>query len=225
MFKNTYEKIQEQFKSANEQINLAVTKEDNKADIIQYVYHRKPSELIGNSIIPLNKMPGLSNFESVYKSAKAKYNGREITMEMTWPALGNCKWNDVIFLSPIHPNCIYQQFQQIGISTNDTNLDYFYKIPVTLLNLDPSKTITWTFPSASNDPSIAFPLDSFHPIDPTTYKELDELPEKTKQYYKEEFLKTGKRPLAFFYVPHVITTDPIEITKDISVVNWKDPRI
>ena len=76
MFKNTYEKIQEQFKSANEQINLAVTKEDNKADIIQYVYHRKPSELIGNSIIPLNKMPGLSNFESVYKSAIHHPKGR-----------------------------------------------------------------------------------------------------------------------------------------------------
>lgn len=193
---------------------------------VQHVYHRKPDNFVGNWVIPLNKMPEQKEYETIYKpiyeKAKLKYEGREATMQVTWPALNHCKWNDVIFLSPIHPNYIYQAFHELKVPIAEEDVFYF-KIPIKKLNLDPTKTRIWTFPAASDDPNVAFPPDSFCKVDPATYQELDGLPARTKHYYQIELLKTGKRPLSFFYVPHVVTTEPIDVS-GVECVNWKNPR-
>ena len=61
---------------------------DSKIDSVQYVYHRKRPEFIGTSIIPLNQMPTIPNFDSspfqkLYETALAKYKGRESLLQLT----------------------------------------------------------------------------------------------------------------------------------------------
>lgn len=199
---------------------------DGEEVTVQYVYHRKSPDFVGNWVVPLNKMPTLADFDTKYKKIyeleKSKYSGREHVMQRTVPPLGDCKWNDVNFLSPIHPHYIYQEFQKIGIPVDQGGWNQYFKIPVTKLNLHPSVTTMWSHPVPSGN---QLSPDSFSAIDAVTYKELDALPEATKSYYRDEFLHRQRRPLFFMFIPHVLTTEPINITKDVSIIDWRNPKI
>lgn len=209
----------------NKSWNQDVTRDVEEVSV-QYVYHRKSPYFVGNWVVPLNKMPTLADFETTYKDIYeleiCKYSGREEVMQRTIPPLGNCKWNDVNFLSPIHPHYIYDELQKIGVPTDQVSSNHFFRIPITKLNLDPTVTTMWSYPLPSG---MQLPPDSFSRIDPDTYKELDALPEATTRYYRDEFFKRKKRPLLFMAVPHILTTEPIDVTKDVSIIDWRNPRL
>ena len=62
--------------------------------------HLIPKNLKGDLLLPLNEIR--KEDEELYQSHGKKYKGREALMECNIPRL-NCKWNDVIFLLPVHP--------------------------------------------------------------------------------------------------------------------------
>lgn len=64
------------------------------------LYHRLPPNMEGTKLIPLNEQRNL--FPGLYKAAVQKYVDRMSVMEQTIPHF-ECLWNDVLFLSPVHP--------------------------------------------------------------------------------------------------------------------------
>lgn len=106
-----------------------LSKLEESAGKIQYVYHIHRGMFIGEQIVPLNQMPYRDGFEEVYKKAISKYVGREHLLTLVIPTL-NCLWNDVVFLSPVHPHKQYEELIKIGY--NPVKLQ-FYKIPIDVL--------------------------------------------------------------------------------------------
>src|SRR3954469_11560600 len=64
------------------------------------LYHRRPADLRGTILYPLNQLAGVA--PDLYQQQRAKYHGREALMEQRVPQL-DCLWNDVLHLSPVHP--------------------------------------------------------------------------------------------------------------------------
>jgi hypothetical protein len=69
----------------------------------QFVYHFKPKNMVGDLLIPLNQLR--DKHPMTYAEHVTKYKGREKLLEKTIPLL-NCLWNDVLHISPIHPQIV-----------------------------------------------------------------------------------------------------------------------
>lgn len=198
---------------------------------IQYVYHRKSPNFVGKLVIPLNRMPSLPDFEKkykcIYEKEKSKYNGREWQNALRLPVLGKCLWNDVIFLSPLHPHYIYKEYKQLGLPVdNYSNLSRYFQIPVSKLN--PASTVIWSFPGYSENPKEAekfLTKETFKNLSIKNYMESKKLPVETISFYRSELKKNpNTRPkFTFFKIPHVMTTESITISEDIRVIHWKSP--
>lgn len=200
---------------------LELLKEASKT---QYVYHRRTADFKGNSIIPLNMMSTLEGFSEIYTKAVSKYEGREYVTKIVIPTL-QCLWNDVIFLSPLHPHMHYQKYREIGFAPKKVE---FFKIPVDVLR---NKRVTvYKFPSykifPSGDPK-RYESSSFYPFNCLSYQEMRDLPHETKQYYLENFIPENPEkypPLNWYRIPHILCQDPIDLSdKRITVIKFEDP--
>lgn len=183
----------------------------------QYVYHHRKKNFTGNYIIPLNRMADLEEFAGIHKRAIAKYEGREQVLERVIPTL-NCLWNDVVFLSPLHPHKHYLEYQKLGFEMKDNE---FFKIPVEMLS---GKRVTiWNWP----EPRSYSSWDDYSCLNIATYREMQDLPEDTKEYYLVNFDSghPDRYPIYNWYrIPHILCQDPIDISDErVSIINWKDP--
>lgn len=191
----------------------------------QYVYHRRLDNFIGNQIIPLNRMPELDGFAAVYEKAIAKYKGREKTLTCVIPSL-NCLWNDVIFLSPVHPHKHYEEYRKIGYAEKPKL--QFYKIPIEVLK---DKRVTvWKWLSYKKYPKnhpIHDSLESYCSLDFLHFTEMQDLPEDTKEHFRNSF--DPKHPEIYpkynwYRIPHILCQDPIDLTDErITLIEWSDP--
>lgn len=206
------------------QAYLSKLEMEHTAAKVQYVYHRRNPDFIGNWIIPLNIMPYMDGYSEVYKNAIAKYEGRENLLTVVIPTL-NCLWNDVVFLSPIHPHKQYEEYKKIGFTTQKRQ---FYKIPVSLL--EEKRVTVWKWLSykkyPQNDP-IHDSIESYCSMNYSHYQELEELPEDTQEYYRLCFDPENPKlcpPFAWYRIPHILCQDPIDISDErITLINWEDP--
>lgn len=90
----------------------------------QYLYHMKPLDMRGTSLMPLSSLK--IEYPKLFEEAARKYIGREVIMnEKVFPL--NCFWNDVIHFSPIHPSVIFNALEQLG--GNPKKLLLWFKIP------------------------------------------------------------------------------------------------
>jgi len=64
----------------------------------------------------------MDGFTEIYQQAISKYEGREELLKLVIPTL-NCLWNDVVFLSPLHPHKHYEAYSKIGFTPR--NLQFF----------------------------------------------------------------------------------------------------
>ncbi|MDP1836405.1 MAG: hypothetical protein Q8K75_10835 [Chlamydiales bacterium] len=186
----------------------------------QYVYHRRPSNFIGNWILPLNMMPQMEEFSDIYEKAISKYDHRKQLLSRVIPTL-NCVWNDVIFLSPLHPHHHFKEYSEIGFIPKHVQ---FFKIPVEVLA--EKRTTVWKWlPYPGRDP-IHQTLDSYCDLNLSTFQEMEELPEITKAWYREQFTPESpeKYPKYNWYrIPHILCQDPIDIRDErITIINWED---
>lgn len=168
---------------------------------MQYIYHRKPHNMVGNILYPLNEMK--KTLPEVYISEAAKYKGRESLMEEIVPIL-NCKWNDVLHFSPIEPSIVYQELVNAGLSPDKD--EAFFKVP--LEYLDEELTVIYKY---ENEVGELIP-DQFIKLMKNSFRNLSELPAGTKAWYKYCF-ENKRRPLLFHLVPHILTKSSIDISK------------
>jgi hypothetical protein len=195
--------------------------------VSRYVYHWKPSKFIGHWIIPLNRMREFEGFSEIYEQAMLKYVGRVDLCMQVIPIL-NCLWNDVIFLSPIHPHKHFEEYLKIGFSPKKRQ---FFKIPIEIL--EEKRVAVWKWPHYNKYPKYSqFSTyeemrQEYCPIVFSHYQEMDELPEDTKQFYAHEFdaMNPDKYPRFKWYrIPHILCQDPIDVSDPrITVIDWDAP--
>ena len=77
-----------------------------------YLYHAVPRLMKGTVLYPLNEQREFD--EELYQAHAKKYEGRERLMETRIPLLDNCLWNDVLFLTAVHPAQFRVAFESTG---------------------------------------------------------------------------------------------------------------
>jgi len=137
------------------------------------LYNVKRKNLIWNTIFPLNKLE--DKYPELYKKYKEIYNWREEMMNIIIPKM-NCKFNDVIQMSPINPKIILDEMKKIWFK-----IDYeinIFEIESNILNsnnLFIFKYKWWKVKFTDKE------IISFN----ENYFKNTELSEFTKEYYKE----------------------------------------
>lgn len=167
----------------------------------KYLYHRVPPQLEGDALHPLNVLR--EKYPDVYQQEVTKYQGRERLMQQHLPNT-DVLWNDVLHLTPVHPSDVKQAYIEAGGTSFPSE---WYRIPVGSLD-----SIQATlFHGSLSDPEQGLQeqdVDIYNPEQLHTYAQL---PEETRQYYREE-LSAGRRPLLFLHVPHVLYRGSIPLS-------------
>jgi hypothetical protein len=178
---------------------------------MEFIYHRKRN-FRGTRLLPLHALA--EEYPDLYHAAIAKYSGREGLMDYVIPVLG-VRWNDVIHCAPIHPRLVYAALREAGASLEPRE---WFQIPVRRLPVE--RTVWFGYRKTFSPFDGEFPPDDeFEPFDPTRYRELDRLPDKTFAYYREEVELERQPVLLFKHVPHVLVAAPIDVS-DVGVVEW-----
>lgn len=162
-----------------------------------YLYHQLPEDMKGDVLYPLNELKDID--PDLYKAKVTKYQGREHLLDEVIPIL-NCKWNDVLHFSPVHPKEIQKVFGEFNHEFHCKFLEIDPKL------IDPEKTVTYLYftkgPGLNSKEVIRF--------NPNEIGKHSELRYETKKYYKEKYL-TSKRPLLFYKIPHILFKGSIDI--------------
>lgn len=173
---------------------------------MNYLYHRVPQDQQGSVLEPLNQLK-ISSPE-LYKIKAAKYQGREHIMDRRIPIL-DCPWNDVLHFSPVPPADLKAALLEAGMEDKEWS---FYQIDSSLL--EPENTVTYLHKDIGR---ISVPdASEFAPFDANDLTDLSQIPEKTKQYWKDQYVK-GIKPLIFLGIPHILYRGTLDTT-GLSVV-------
>lgn len=161
-----------------------------------YLYHIVPSKMKGNKLYPLNKLK--NKFPEIYKKEIKKYEWRKGILKRKIPVL-NCLWNDVIHLTPVNPLKIKKELEKAGFKMKSFK---FYKFNAS--DFDSENTIIFLYKHE------LMALDNFEKYDYKKITNLNKVPKKTIDYYKKS-IEEGKKPLFFYYVPHILFKGNLKI--------------
>ena len=196
-------------------------------DPSRYVYHRVPPDLRGTTLYPLNRLADV--YPDLYEKLQQNYATRRDIAALRIPPLGNCLWNDVLFLSPIHPALFEAALAEAG-HTLPTPWRRFYRIDARLLN--PASTVVyrssetyWAGQFDVEKASVQIGIDCV-PFKPQLLDRLEEVPQATRDYYAgvtaEAAARAGQAgsfPAIFLHTPHVLYKGDFDTTQDgISIV-------
>ena len=134
-------------------------------------------------------------------------------MEQKIPVL-NCLWNDVLHCSPIDLRLIYKALIRAG--HHKVKNIVFLKIPIELLkNIEFAK---YKFDKEVYDKekkAYVLTTEDIESLTIGSYRELNELPNKTIEWYKQ-CAESSRKPLLFRYIPHIFVKGNIPI-KEVDV--------
>jgi len=184
----------------------------------RYVYHRVPPNLRGSILYPLNSMRGV--FPDLYRERRSNYASREDIAALRIPPLGYCLWNDVLHLSPVHPDRIKDALTAAGHALPEEWRRYF-QIDARLL--DPAATVvyklsTFLWPGQFN---VAVASEEIGrdclPFSAETLDLFMDVPTAAREYYAS--VVPGAGVALFLGIPHVLHRGPIDLKQDgISIV-------
>lgn len=161
-----------------------------------YLYHFVPEDMQGTVLYSLNEMKEM--LPELFSRQISKYAGREDVKDTEIPGLGS--WNDVIHLSPIDPNKVIEAMREGGVPADFTwNV---FRIDVS--TLDQSKLVIMV--THKNGDKYT---KEFLPFTEQNYLQNCELPEITKQHYRDSVAK-GEQPLTYAGAPHVLYKGTID---------------
>jgi len=165
----------------------------------------KPLDLNGDSLIPLNQIRKFD--QALYEKKVKKYKGRENLLNLIIPKL-NCKWNDVLFFSPVHPQIIKELREELHLKWNLFN---WYELNPNDIPAFEKKSVIYDSEekqkgdfSINEKEIIPFTLDKL--------KKYRKIPNSTRQHYKN--MKAQDEPIFTFYqIPHILFKGVIPISK------------
>lgn len=170
----------------------------------QFVYHRIPDPLEGRILYPMNQLE--EKMPEIFAAHKKKYEGREELLQKKIPGL-DCFWNDVLHFSTINPQLLVRALS--GAGNAPENQVAWLKVPIEYFS--DKKCLYY-------DSGRVKGLETFNDFDSSSYLELTEVPERTFSYYKS-CIDSGKSPLLFVGIPHLLLLDEIDVTKFDSI-SW-----
>ena len=167
------------------------------------LYHFVPDDMHGTILYPLNQMR--DKLPELFDKQAAKYAGREDVQDTVIPGLGT--WNDVIHLSPIDPKKVIAALRECGAPA-----DFTWKaFQIDVSTLDPAKLVIMTT-LKDGDKYVK----EFLPFTEENYQQNCELPEITKQHYRDSVAK-GEQPLTYAGAPHVLYKGTID-TSNVKII-------
>jgi hypothetical protein len=173
----------------------------------QFVYHLVPARVEGEFLMPLSQLK--SALPTLYQQHATKYEGREDLMAKQLPHI-NVSWNDVLQLSPVHPEQMRDAMIKTGFGWRPM---LFFEFDSSQIGMNQLNTVIYRhLPKQKGD--FAFRAEDFEAFSPESLHRHADLPEATRAHYQES-LATKTAPLLFIWVPHVL------FHGRISVVNAK----
>lgn len=166
-----------------------------------YLYHMVPSDQVGITLHPLNQLKDTQ--PELYAKKVQKYEGREHVRERQIPIL-NCRWNDVLHLSPIPPTDLQAALRAAGHSGVAR---FFYQIDPT--QLESEKAVVYLY---KNTGTVRAPNhNEFVPFAVQDLQYYATIPDATKSYFAQE-TAAGRKPLLFHGIPHILYHGTIDVS-------------
>jgi hypothetical protein len=101
------------------------------------LYKAAIRQLCGDELLPLNTIR--DRYPDLYDRESAKYAERPHVMDHPVHPLG-CRWTDVVFFSPVHPELIFEALRESGrISAAPGLLDHRREPPPPRPHLHPAQ--------------------------------------------------------------------------------------
>jgi len=174
---------------------------------MNYLYHHVPKNLSGNILYALNDLK--DKFPTIYENQAAKYTDRKDVMQQRIPLLGDCLWNDVLFMTSINPQELFDARRDAGWS--DVEPQQYYKIdPRTL---DESKLAVYLFEVDSLDKKSSTKSNDFAEYNYDDLGKYAVLSKATKDYYRHAYEMNAQRINLFYrYIPHILYRGEIDIS-------------
>jgi hypothetical protein len=180
------------------------------------LYHAEPSGLTGERLVPLSALAVTD--PAAYAAAIATYADtpeRRRMPDRRVPLL-DCRWQDVVFLAPVHPHLIWRAWAHRGVYHPGGR---FLAIP--------AKSVAH-IPAVVYTPDRTVPGEDLHPadvrpFDAETYTEMTALSERTLAWY-DTLAAAGRSGGLFHTVPHVLVRGRVDIG-DAEVVDWRHPPV
>jgi hypothetical protein len=172
------------------------------------LYHLIPGNMVGDVLYPLNVLREVEPV--VYQDHVAKYEGRGSLLTHVIPPLG-VLWNDVLHLSPVHPAQIRDGLEAAGFPWFPDGIDCL-EIDPDQVGLDRSNSCL----RQSRVPADPRPADG-DPYEPYSREAIAlhaQLPDAVVGYYRSCF-ETGRRPLLFQGVTHVLFKGSIRLVDGV----------
>ncbi len=168
----------------------------------QYIYHRVPSNMTGTMLYPLNILR--EKIPEIYESHNSKYVGREELTQLYIPQL-DCLWNDVLFMTPIHPQEHQDVFDRFGYISRGTK---FFKIPADML--DPAITKLYLYQKVIDLEDIILPRNMLDYV-PSEMGNYSKIPPRALAYL-ESMLRKNEQFFTYHKMPHVLYKGTLDIS-------------
>ncbi len=139
-------------------------------------------------------------YPEAYGREVRKYEGREADLEDYIPPL-DCRWGDVLFLSPIHPAMLRSAIEEAGGTSHTWPKAYEIDSYV----LDPALMAVWIPADHFGGP------ETYRAFDPAELAQYSSLPERAHDYYRESYAR-GVTPFLYGYVPHMLYQGSIDLS-------------
>lgn len=172
------------------------------------LYHAVPRIMTGTMLYPLNQLREIDT--ELYETQARKYRGRERLMQRRIPLLGNCLWNDVLFLTAVHPEVFHTAFAAAGFTRQPFRS---FQFPVD--TVDPSRTVV--FSSMRENKPV-----TYEPFDVSRMDEYGTIPQETLKYWQQEREAGNEWPFLYLHIPHILYRGTLDTTT-IPIVESK-PR-
>ncbi|HEY2794476.1 MAG TPA: hypothetical protein VGJ28_19090, partial [Micromonosporaceae bacterium] len=150
-----------------------------------FVYHTKPPTMIGDELLPLSELADVD--PAVHDAAIAKYDGsadRRTLPDRRIPVL-DCRWQDVVFLAPVHPQLIWRAWAERGVRLPQRT---FYAIPLAAIESHAAVLYRQRLTQPGEDIAAA----DVTPFHADRYAELTALSPRTLTWY-ETLIAAGRQ--------------------------------
>ncbi len=150
--------------------------------------------VVGPALVPLATLRDV--LPEIYAQAKVKYQGREHVPQNFIPLL-HCHWEDVVFLSPVHPQVLHGVLVSCGCEGLAGRTAYV----IDSKDLNPARLVVYEFEEGEGRYSY---------YDPSHHMRYQRISEATRGYYRDA-KSEGKRPFLFAGVTHAMYHGEIPI--------------
>lgn len=162
------------------------------------LYHQVPGQMEGEVLHPLNIL------KEVHPGAHAreveKYEGREHLLESIIPGT-NWRWNDAIHLAAVHPAELARALREAGGSPS---VFESFEIDPIEHGMNAENTVFYFHPIGGEEYT--------EPFDASRIGGYANIPEATKEYYRQAFAR-GEKPFLFHGIPHILHKGSLNVAK------------